>query len=152
VEDLLLRTGCDRLTVSQSPFDTYITRKGDRKGFGLREVKSYLGCSEEPVVAMGDSHWDCEMLAAADVAYAPANASETIRDMVFRGRCRQTGGALQVGLLEAATEVCRKAGHSVRSSASDRQGAPAGLIDRLLSVPDRGRLRLVLDAVRWRSL
>jgi hydroxymethylpyrimidine pyrophosphatase-like HAD family hydrolase len=147
IMEALARAGCDRLTFSQSRADTYIIQKGGGKGAALREIRAYLGCSAEPVAAMGDSDRDLDMLAAADSAYAPANASPGVREMIRRGGCRRMRGRLQLGLLEAALELCGGQG-----GGPERPPAPASLIDSLLRVPDRGRFRKALDALRWGAL
>jgi hydroxymethylpyrimidine pyrophosphatase-like HAD family hydrolase len=147
VREVLERAGCDRLAFSQSAADTYIIQQGRGKGAALREVQAYLGCSGEQVVAMGDSDRDLDMLAAAHPAYAPANASAGVRELVRRGQCRRTRGSLQAGLLEAARELCGGEGRAPkRAAASD------SLIETLLRVPDRGKFQRMFDALRWGAL
>jgi hypothetical protein len=87
------------------------------------------------------------MLAAADFAYAPANASAGVRELIRRGKCRRTRGSLQVGLLEAARELCGGEG-----GAPERAAVSDSLIDVLLRVPDRGRFQRMFDALRWGAL
>jgi hydroxymethylpyrimidine pyrophosphatase-like HAD family hydrolase len=147
VAELLGRAACGNLAFFQSPADTYIIQKGGGKGAGLREIRAYLGCSGEPVAAMGDSDRDLDMLAAADFAYVPANASPGVREMIRRGGCRRMHGKLQLGLLEAALDLC-----GGQTGRPERLPASAPLIDVLLRVPDRGRLRRTLDAFRWGAL
>jgi len=148
----LQRAGCDRLTFVQSRADTCIVQKGAGKGQALASVQAYLGCSHEPVVAIGDSAQDVEMLRAADVAYAPANASREVRELIARGQCRRTSRPLQAGLLEAAMELCPAAGHSPDDAAPYDDGEPSSLIDELLQVPDRHPVERILSALRWRRL
>lgn len=141
---VLQRTGCHRLTFVESGADTYIVQKGAGKGQGLASVQAYLGCSSEPVVAIGDSAQDVEMLRAADIAYAPANASREVRELVGHGACRLTSRPLQAGLLEAALELCPV------HQRDDTQ--PDSLLDELLQVPDRHPLARIFSALRWREI
>ena len=111
--------------------------------------------SGEPVAAIGDSAADVDMLRAADVAYAPANASREVRELIARGQCRRTSRPLQAGLLEAAMELCLAAGHSPDpdDAAAPRDGAqPPSLLDELLQVPDRHPVERVFSALLWWEL
>jgi hydroxymethylpyrimidine pyrophosphatase-like HAD family hydrolase len=152
VAAVLQRTGCHRLTFVESRADTYIVQKGAGKGQALASVQAYLGCSREPVAAIGDSAPDVEMLRAADIAYAPANASREVRDLIARGECRLASRPLQAGLLEAATELCLAAGHSPDDADPCDDEEPASLLDELLQVPDRRPVARILSALRWRGL
>ena len=152
VAAVLDRCGCDRLTFVESGADTYIVQKGAGKGPALTSVKAYLGCSGEPVAAIGDSGPDVEMLRAADIAYSPANASREVRELIARGECRLASRPLQAGLLEAAIELCRAAGHSPDDRAASDDVEPASLLDELLRVPDRRPVERILGALRWRGL
>ncbi len=82
IEQAIERMGCGRLTFIQSQADTYIVQRGAGKGAALASVQAYLGCSGEPVAAMGDSRQDMEMLRTAEIAFAPANASREVRELV----------------------------------------------------------------------
>ena len=152
VAAVLDRSGCDRLTFVESGADTYIVQKGAGKGAALTSVKAYLGCSGEPVAAIGDSGPDVEMLRAADIAYAPANASREVRALIAGGECRLASRPLQAGLLEAAIELCRAAGHRAGDAAPSHDAEPASLLDELLHVPDRRPVERILGALRWRGL
>jgi hypothetical protein len=92
------------------------------------------------------------MLRAADTAYAPANASREIGELIARGECRRTSRPLQAGLLEAARELCRTAGHRPDAAAPCHDAEPASLIDELLQVPDRRPVERIFNALRWRGL
>jgi len=152
VASVLGRTGCDRLTFVQSRADTYIIRKGAGKGQALASVQAYLGGPREPVVAIGDSAPDVEMLRAADIAYAPANASREVRELIARGECRRTSRPLQAGLLEAAMELCLAAGHNPNDDYRCDDAEPPSLLDDLLQVPDRHPLARIFSALRWRGI
>jgi hydroxymethylpyrimidine pyrophosphatase-like HAD family hydrolase len=147
---LLERTGCHRLTFVQSRADTYIVQKGAGKGPALASVKAYLGGSGEPVVAIGDSAQDVDMLRAAEVAYAPANASREVRELARRGECRLTSRPLQAGLLQAAMELCLAARHHPDDERGDAQ--PASLLDELLQAPDRRPVERLFNVLRRRGL
>jgi HAD superfamily hydrolase (TIGR01484 family) len=144
IEEALRRTGCDGLTYVQSQADTYIIQKGAGKGAALGAVKAYLGFTEEHAAAMGDSTQDVDMLRAADIAYAPANACREVRELARRGECRCTRLRLQAGFLEAAMHLC--------SSAVPDDAVQESLIDDLLQVPDRGPLRRIFGVLRWWEL
>lgn len=152
VEEVLARTGSHRLAFVESQADTYILQKGAGKGVAMASVQAYLGCSGEPVIAMGDSRQDVEMLCAADIAFAPANASREVRELVARGRCRRTSRPVQAGLLEAALELCLAAGHTPDDGAGCHDAAPVPLMDALLQVADRRPLERILSVVRWWGL
>jgi hydroxymethylpyrimidine pyrophosphatase-like HAD family hydrolase/adenine/guanine phosphoribosyltransferase-like PRPP-binding protein len=150
IEQAIERMGCGRLTFIQSQADTYIVQKGAGKGVALASVQAYLGCSGEPVAAMGDSRQDVEMLRAAEIAFAPANASREVRELVARGECRKTSRPLQAGLLEAAMELCLAAGHSLDDCGAGDDAA--SLIDELLQVPDRRPVERIFSALHWRGI
>lgn len=152
VTALLDRPGCARLTFVQSSADTYIVQKGVGKGQALATVQAYLGCSAEPVAAIGDSAPDVDMLRAADIAFAPANASREVRELIAHGKCRRTSRPLQAGLLEAATELCLTAGHNPDNTESGSDAEPAGLLDELLQVADRNTAERFFSALRWRGI
>jgi hydroxymethylpyrimidine pyrophosphatase-like HAD family hydrolase len=152
VRAVLDPAGCGRLTWVQSTADTYIVQKGTGKGQALASVQAYLGCSGEPVAAIGDSAPDVEMLRAADIAYAPANASKEVRELIARGLCRRTSRPLQAGLLEAAMELCLAAGHRSDDSAATGAEEPGSLLDELLQVVDRHPAGRILSALRRRGL
>jgi len=145
---VLERAGCDRLTIVESSADTYIVQRGTGKGPALTSVKAYLGGSGKPVAAIGDSATDADMLRAADIAYAPANASRAVRELIARGQCRRTRRPLQAGLLEAAKELCLAAEGPARTPVP----LDASLLDELLHVPDRNPVEQVVSALRWRRL
>ena len=143
----ILRCGrCDGLYASQSATDTFFLPAGVGKGSALGKVREYLGCSLDPVVAMGDSDRDLDMLLSADFAYAPANASPDVRKLIRDGMCRQTKGALQAGFLEAARELCGGDNRDLKQF-----GNSNSLIDTLLGVPDRGKLERLCHGLRLRS-
>ncbi len=152
IDEAIERMGCGRLTFIQSQADTYIVQKGAGKGPALASVQAYLGSSGEPVAAMGDSRQDVEMLRTAKIAFAPANASREVRELVARGECRRMSRPLQAGLLEAAMELCLAAGHSSDEGDTGDDAGQGSLIDELLQVPDRRPVERVFSALRRRGL
>jgi len=148
IETVLERGGCHRLTFIQSPADTYVVQKGTGKGPALASVGAYLGGSAELVAAIGDSRLDVDMLRAADVAYAPANASREVRELVARGECRRTRRTLQAGLLEAARELCRAA-QPVPEPRPEPMLERMPLLDELLQFPDRRLAERIFSTLRW---
>ena len=51
------------------------------KGFALKKLKELLSLEDYTVIAVGDYHNDIEMLKLADVAFAPANAVEDVKEI-----------------------------------------------------------------------
>ena len=88
----------------------------------------------------------------ADIAYAPANASREVRELIARGECRKTSRPLQAGLLEAAMELCLGTGYSPDEAAPYDDAEPASLLDELLQTPDRHPVARIFSALRWRGL
>lgn len=107
VKELLTRLRCDRLTFICRTEDTYVVQKGTGKGSGLLAVKKYLGYTDGPVIAIGNSKQDVEMLELAEFGYAPANSSNEIRELANKGGCRIMSQPFQRGLLEAVLDVVR---------------------------------------------
>lgn len=151
-EALIGRAEFHRLTFIESRADTYFVQKGAGKGQALASVQAYLGCCGEPVAAIGDSAQDVDMLRTADIAFAPANASREVRQLIARGQCRRTSRPLQAGLLEAAMEMCFAAGRQADDSAARRNAEPDSLLDELLRVPDRRPVERILGVLRRRGL
>ena len=105
MNDLLARLKCRKLTFILGTEDTHITQKGNGKGKGLLAAKKFLGYPDEPVVAIGDSKQDLEMLEIAEFAYAPATSSKAIRDLASKGKCRIMAQPVQRGLLAAVKDI-----------------------------------------------
>jgi hydroxymethylpyrimidine pyrophosphatase-like HAD family hydrolase/orotate phosphoribosyltransferase len=151
IEERLAHPEFRSLTFKHNGSHTLIVSKAARKGAALAAVKTYLGCSGEIVAAIGDSDQDVDMLAAADMAYAPANASAGVCALIPQGQCRRTRHRLQAGLLEAALEL--SGGDCYEESPQWRGGRDANsLIDDLLSVADRNAFVRVACALLWRDL
>ena len=149
VHEAIRRAAATRLAVIQSSADTYIVEQGAGKAPAMASVQAYLGCAGAPLAAMGDSRQDVDMLRAADIAFAPANASREVRDLVARGECRRTSRALQAGLLEAAADLCLSAGSDLPDLASPAHAEPDTLLDTLLQVPDRCLAGRIFHTPRW---
>jgi hydroxymethylpyrimidine pyrophosphatase-like HAD family hydrolase len=95
----------DRLMFPPTYADTTIVPKGIGKGSGLLWAKKYLKLEGEPVAAVGDNDQDLDMLRAADLAFAPANCSKSVRVLAAAGGCKLTRQPYQRGLLEAVMQV-----------------------------------------------
>lgn len=105
VGGVLDSSGLDRLMFLPTYADTTIVPKGIGKGSGLLWVKKYLRLGSEPVVAVGDNDQDLDMLRVADLAFAPANSSKSLREFAAAGKCKLTRQPFQRGLLEAVMQV-----------------------------------------------
>jgi hydroxymethylpyrimidine pyrophosphatase-like HAD family hydrolase len=153
VQAVLARCRYDRLTVIAQAEDTYIVQKGISKGSALRAVKEYLGCTDEPAAAMGDSEQDLAALELAQWSYAPANCSRAVHALARRGRCRVMRQPLQKGLLAAVREMLA---HGAAANGCGGERAPAedaqDLIRALSRVAERSRLRQFVAALDWRGL
>jgi hydroxymethylpyrimidine pyrophosphatase-like HAD family hydrolase len=154
VEDTLRRHRYDQLQILAKSHYTDIVRKGTNKGSGLLAAKRYLGCPDEPAVAMGDSELDVEMLALAESSYAPANCAKQVRELSKRAKCRVMRQPFQRGFLAAVRNVVR---HRLPTSKRKQRQTPqvktnSDLLQRLLRVADRPRLWNLLAILTWWSL
>ena len=154
MEKVLAGCGCDRLTFIAKPETTYVIGKGRGKGTGLLAVKRYLHCTEDPVVAMGDSDQDLEALEAADIAYAPSNCSAMVRELAGRDKCRVMRHPFQRGLLAAARDLLRDRAFPDNRDLLEPGGAsnPGDLLAALLRAADRPRHLQVLALLNRRGL
>jgi hydroxymethylpyrimidine pyrophosphatase-like HAD family hydrolase len=105
VHRVLEGAGLDRLMFLPTYADTTILPKGIGKRHGLLWTKEYLRSEGEPIAAVGDNDQDLEMLRAADLAFAPANCSKSVRQLAAEGGCELTRQPFQKGLLEAVMKV-----------------------------------------------
>jgi hydroxymethylpyrimidine pyrophosphatase-like HAD family hydrolase len=143
-----------RLTFISTYADTTILPKGIGKGPGLTWAKQYLGLEGEQSFAIGDNDQDLEMLRAAEIAYAPANCSKTIRELAAQGHCNMTRRSFQRGLLEAVRHVVHTDGRScdkcqIRLSRAEGCGA---LVQNLMDIAEKPRALQFLTALNWRGL
>jgi len=155
VQATLEQCRCDRMAVIAAPEDTYVVRQGVGKGPGLEAVRRYLGSMDEPVAAMGDSGQDLAALEAAEITYAPANASIRVRHQIRKKlNGRVTRAAFQRGFLEAARHLLHQSSASDASEfhAPCRGGAARDLLEALWKVADRPRYRQILSCLDWRGL
>ncbi len=149
VQTLLELTHSDSLIYIQNPSDTYFLQKGTGKGPAISAVKSHAGLGGEFVAAMGDSDQDVDMLVSVDMAFAPANASEGVRDLISQRKCRSMSRGLQSGLLQAALELSDPADtktHAVRSF--DTSEYPV-LMNAILRAPDRRPIAKLFANLYW---
>lgn len=85
----------DRYNVVQSgALIVEMMEKGASKGKGLALLGELAGIAPQNTIAIGDSENDREMLLAASISAAPADADESIRKIVHRLLCPCLDGAL----------------------------------------------------------
>jgi hydroxymethylpyrimidine pyrophosphatase-like HAD family hydrolase len=154
VHDVLERAGFGRLTFLPTYADTTILPRGISKGSGLLWAKKYLGLEGEPVAAVGDNDQDLDMFRAADLSFAPANSSKSVREFAATGKCKLMRQPYQRGLLEAVAQVihadgqiCDKCG--VRLAHARGCGA---LFKTLMEVAESSRVRKFSSILNWGSL
>jgi hydroxymethylpyrimidine pyrophosphatase-like HAD family hydrolase/hypoxanthine phosphoribosyltransferase len=149
VKTLLTRLQCDRLTtISQG--NTFILQKGIDKGSGLLAAKKFLGYTDEPVSAIGDTVQDLAMLDIADFAYAPSNCSKEIYDLAGKGKCKIMPQPYQRGLLAAAQESIRTSSmHGEHHLTPVQSEDTSNLIWFLLRVAELPRLQQLLRTIQW---
>ncbi len=154
MRSLLARPEFDRLTFIPTSVDTTVLPKGAGKGPALKQVKQYLGITNGPVVAVGDNDQDVEMLRAATIAYAPANASQSVRDLAAAGHCKLTRHPAQKGLLDAVKEVIHSDGRACEKCDPPliRATGFGGLIQTLLEISERSRSHQLLSLFNRRRL
>jgi hypothetical protein len=102
---LLDDSGLDRLKFIARDVDSYIVQKNLDKGTALDGVKQLVPNVATPVVAIGDSIHDLEMLRKADIAYFPANFPEAERRRFRSKNYRSMKDPVQKGLLAAARDL-----------------------------------------------
>jgi HAD superfamily hydrolase (TIGR01484 family) len=154
VRDVLERAGLERLTFLLTDADTTILPKGISKGSGLLWAKKYLRLESEPVAAIGDNDQDLDMFRAADLAFAPANSSQSVREFAATGKCKLMRQPYQRGLLEAVAQLIHASGRlcdkcDVQLNQADGCGA---LFQRLMAVSESSRLRKLSSMLNWRGL
>jgi hydroxymethylpyrimidine pyrophosphatase-like HAD family hydrolase len=145
LDDLLIRSGLHKLRFIARDVDCYILAHDVNKGTALRAVERYLAKVEGPIVAMGDSRQDHDMLEQADIAYMPANSTREDRKLGRRRGYRLMREPRQRGLLAAVRDLTGD--HSTGLDAPAPQAAPVGsawLIDAVLRAADRPRHRQLL--------
>jgi adenine/guanine phosphoribosyltransferase-like PRPP-binding protein/trehalose-6-phosphatase len=102
---LLGDSGLDCLKFIARDVDSYIVQKNLDKGTALDAVKQLVPHVAAPVVAIGDSIHDLEMLRKADIAYLPANFPEAERRRFGSKNYRSMKAPRQKGLLAAARDL-----------------------------------------------
>jgi hydroxymethylpyrimidine pyrophosphatase-like HAD family hydrolase len=154
IEEILQQHHCDRLRVIAKSHYTDVVEKDTNKGSGLLAAKRHLGCPDEPVIAIGDSELDVEMLALAETSYAPANCAQPLRELANRAKCRIMRQPFQRGLLAAAHDIVRHGSPTSQQSlpGSLRMKTNRDLFPRLLAIADRPRVWQLLAALTWWSL
>ena len=138
---LLDDSGLDRLKFIARDVDSYIVQKHLDKGTALDAVKELVPNVATPVVAIGDSIHDLEMLRKADIAYLPANFPKAERRRFPSRNYRSMKDPRQKGLLAAARDLtgdCRRNDpiYPVRNSPAIDCGR---LIDSILLAAEQPR-------------
>ncbi|MGH7754312.1 MAG: HAD family hydrolase, partial [Gemmatimonadales bacterium] len=155
-DTVIQEAGLDRLRVSPSSVDVIVLARGVDKGRGLVAARDYLRCRDHPVAAIGDSDRDVPMLQAADLAFAPSGCSAGVRALSRDGRCRITAEPMQRGLLRAARDLASlqlaEECPVVPAAAAPAATPASNLIEALLTVAERPRLRRFLGALSWWGL
>jgi hypothetical protein len=142
LRELLNRCRFDRLKFIARDVDSYIIQNNLDKGSALEMVKKSVSSVESPIVAIGDSVHDVEMLRRADVAYVPANFPKAQRELLSTANYHAMPGFQQKGLLAAARHLtgghCDNSGsYSAAKSGIDDCSR---LIDSILRAAERPKL------------
>lgn len=146
VDDCLRAAGCEQIDLLQTAAASHLLPRGTGKGPGVGAIRRLTGKTEGPLAAIGDSDDDHAMLAAADEAYAPANASRLVRELAGQGRVRVMRHILQRGLLEAVRDLSRRHGlpaDGIPPRPSPERGAGDLMVD-LLTIADWSLPRRIL--------
>jgi hydroxymethylpyrimidine pyrophosphatase-like HAD family hydrolase len=154
VRGVLESAGLDRLTLLTTDADTTILPGGISKGSGLLWARKYLGLEGEPVAAIGDNDQDLDMFRAAELAFAPANASKSVREFAAMGKCKLTRRPHQRGLLEAVRQVVHPDGQlcdKCRIHLKQADGCGA-LFQTLMQVAESSKVRRFFSLMNWRNL
>jgi hydroxymethylpyrimidine pyrophosphatase-like HAD family hydrolase len=154
VQGVLERAGLERLMFLPTDADTTIVPKSTGKGSGLLWAKKYLEFGGEPVAAIGDNDQDLDMFRAADLAFAPANSSNSVREFSRAGTCKLTRQSFQKGLLEAVMQLIHSDGRvcdkcDVQLAQAHGCGA---LFQRLMEVAERPAFRKFSSILNWGRL
>jgi hypothetical protein len=142
------------LTFLPTDSDTTIVPKGTHKGSGLLWAKKYLRFEGDTVAAIGDNDQDLDMFRAANLAFAPANSSKSVREFAAAGRCKLMRQPYQRGLLEAVTQLLHSDGQLCDKCDVQLQQAHGFglLLERLMEVAEQARFRKLSSILSWQSL
>ena len=144
LEDIV--SAFDRLSFVARHADSYIVQKDASKGSAVAAVKERIAGVTTPVVAIGDSVEDIDMLEQADIAYVPGNFPKELLARLSGSKYRAVREPLQRGLLAAVRDLTRgEAVEDTGPSPGLRRTGADGLIDALLRAADRRQLVQALD-------
>jgi hydroxymethylpyrimidine pyrophosphatase-like HAD family hydrolase len=154
VREVLERAGLALLTFLPTDADTTIVPKGTHKGSGLLWAKKYLRFEGDTVAAIGDNDQDLDMFRAANLAFAPANSSKSVREFAAAGGCKLMRQPYQRGLLEAVTHLLHSDGQLCDKCDVQLQQAHGfgSLLERLMEVAEQARFRKLSSILSWQSL
>jgi haloacid dehalogenase-like hydrolase len=113
-----------------------------------------LRFEDEPAAAIGDNDQDLDMFRAADLAFAPANSSKSVREFAAAGKCKLMRQPYQRGLLEAVAQLLHSDGQLCGKCDVHLQQAQGcgALFQRLMEVAEQSRFRKLSSILNWRSL
>jgi hydroxymethylpyrimidine pyrophosphatase-like HAD family hydrolase len=154
VQNVLECEGLERLKFLPTEADTTIIPKSVGKGSGLLWAKKYLKSEGDTVAAIGDNDQDLDMFRAADLAFAPANSSKSVRDYSRAGKCKLMRHPFQKGLLEAVTQLIHPGGQLCEKcdvQLVQAHGSDA-LFQKLMEVAERSKSRKFSSFLNWGSL
>jgi len=119
-------------------------------GSTLEVVKNSVSSVESPIVAIGDSVHDVEMLRRADVAYVPANFPKAQRELLSSANYHPMPRFQQKGFLAAARHLTRGPNRGSRyySPAKSEIDDCSRLIDSILRAAEQPKLLRFLGLLK----
>jgi len=148
VRDLMAGLHAGRLDVIQTYLDTAIVARETDKGRGLLALLEMVGRGGIDTIAIGDGEPDLAMFRVAGRSFAPAHIP--CRSIARLLGCRIAGRPYQAGLLDSVRAMLHPGGgrcDRCRSGERLRVGEAGRLVWGLLEAADRGRKRLLLQAL-----
>ena len=149
----LALAGVDDIRTLEGEGQTDFVAAGVNKGGGVRSLAAQLDRSGQPdggrplALAVGDTAADAPLAPLAAKAFAPAHAPAALRGAGFE----PTSRPYQAGLAQAVGELI---GHPPGTCDTCRMPRPTTerrLLLTLLAAPERGRLGMVLQALKLAS-
>jgi hydroxymethylpyrimidine pyrophosphatase-like HAD family hydrolase len=149
---LLDESGFNRLKFKARDVDSYIVQSNLDKGSALDVIKQTLPGIATPVVAIGDSVHDLEMLRKADIAYLPANFPEAQRKQLRSSNYRAMRDPRQKGLLAAVRDLTGDYHSAIPPAVKSGVKDCSRLIDSLLMAAEQPRYRRLLGLLGRRCI
>jgi hydroxymethylpyrimidine pyrophosphatase-like HAD family hydrolase/adenine/guanine phosphoribosyltransferase-like PRPP-binding protein len=152
LEELIDSSHFDELGFIARALDSYIVPKTCNKGSALLKVREMFAKEGVPIVAIGDSIEDTEMLRAADIAYIPSNGAKLLRANAIGPKYRKLRKPAQPGFLAAVRELVSESSRAVQDREENSFRAGRGhLIDEILRAADLPRPLRLLTPLRMRQ-